>query len=169
MNRDEMAYYLRILNEKLRQHNMRGEIGIFGGAVMCLGLNAREMTHDIDAVFKPKAEMRHLIAEIAEENGLSKDWLNDGVKGFTSTNNDMILFDRLSNIDIYMTRPEYLFSMKCLSCRTMDKNELNDIRFLVKYLNITSIEQAFDIIRNYYPDNMIKPKTQYMLMEILNS
>jgi uncharacterized protein YutE (UPF0331/DUF86 family) len=51
----------------------------------------------------------------------------------------------------------------------MDKNELNDIRFLVKYLNITSIEQAFDIIRNYYPDNMIKPKTQYMLMEILNS
>jgi hypothetical protein len=145
---------------------MRGEIGVFGGAVMCIGLNAREMTHDIDAVFNPTKEMRQLIQEVAEENNLPKDWLNDGVKGFTSSNNDMFLFSQLSNLDIYMTRPKYLFAMKCLSCRMNNENELNDIKFLIKYLGITTVEQALSIIGEYYPSNQIKPKTQYMLMEI---
>ena len=44
--------------------------------------NARNSTHDIDAIFKPSSEFREIIAEIAEENDLDSDWLNDGVKGF---------------------------------------------------------------------------------------
>lgn len=163
----EMRNYLLLLNEKLVVNNMIGEIGIYDGAVMCLGLNARQSTHDIDAVFQPKTEIRRLIQEVAYENNLPADWLNDGVKGFISRNNDMFLFDRLSNLSIYMTKPEYLFAMKCLSCRTMHDSELNDIRFLVQYIGIKTVEQAIEIITKYYPESMFKPRTKYMLMELL--
>ena len=93
-------------------------------------------------------------------------WFNDAVKGFVSANNDMILFDRLSNLDTYVARPEYLFAMKAVSCRMDNEYELNDIKFLIKHIGITSVDQALAIISNYFPASRIKPKTQYMLMEI---
>lgn len=166
MNRKQIKQALIMINEQLAYINTRAEIGIYGGAVMCLVLNAREGTHDIDAIFAPKDVMNIAINNVGKQLNLPNGWFNDAVKGFISSNNDMILFDRLSHLDIYVTRPEYLFAMKALSCRLDNENELNDIRFLVNYLGIVGIEQALKIISNYFPENRILPKTQYMLMEI---
>ena len=166
MDREKIKQALFMINEQLAYSGARAEIGLYGGAVMCLVLNAREGTNDIDAVFAPKDVMSIAINNVGEQLGLPKGWFNDAVKGFVSANNDMILFDRLSNLDIYVTRPEYLFAMKAVSCRMDNENELGDIRFLINYLGISSVEQAVAIIGNYFPENRVQPKTQYMLMEL---
>lgn len=166
MNREQIKQALLLINEQLEYIGARAEIGIYGGAVMCLVLNTREGTHDIDAIFAPKDAMNIAIYNVGKQLGLPNGWFNDAVKGFVSANNDMVLFDRLSNLDIYVTRPEYLFAMKALSCRMDNENELNDIKFLINYLGIMNVEQAIVIIGNYFPANRIQPKTQYMLMEI---
>lgn len=159
---------LKHLDEKLRENEMFGEIDIYGGAVMCLGLNARESTHDIDAVFSPKVDMRKLIDQVAEENNLPQDWLNDGIKGFISSKGEFYRFgeDLFTNLTVFMTTPEYLLAMKCLSCRLGESSDAEDIRFLIDYLNLKDVDSVIKIILKYYPEDRLLPKTYYMLQEM---
>lgn len=169
MNRDKILELLSLLNDKLKRDGIRGEIALYGGAVMCLCLNARGSTHDLDALFEPKSKIYQLAAEIAEEESIRKDWLNDAVKGFISTNDTMDLYDSLSNLDIYTTKYEYFFAMKCMSCRlNEDSSDEDDIRFLINYLNIKDINEAENIILKYFPVNLLVPKTHFMLEEFFN-
>ena len=45
---------------------------------------------------------------------------------------------------------EYLLAMKALSAR-IDGMDGNDMEFLIKKLNIQSVEGVFSIIEKYYP------------------
>ena len=173
MSSNDILKNLKLLDAKLRENDMLGEVDLYGGAVMCLGLNARQSTHDIDAVFSPKSDIYQLIREVAYENGLPEDWMNDSVKGFVSDNGEFIRFgeNEFTNLTVMMTSPEYLFAMKCLSCRLTDESstELKDIAFLADYLEIKSVQEAEDIILEYYPASRYKPKTHYMLVELFES
>lgn len=169
-NASNILDYLRVLDVELGKHGMQGDIDIYGGAVMCLGLNARESTHDIDAVFKPSKDIRAIVADIAKQYGLDESWLNDGVKGFVSDKGEVYRFGEniFKNLRVCMATPEYLFAMKCLSCRAAGDSptEIEDIKFLIKHLHITSVEQAERIILKYYPKSLFKPRTHYVLLEI---
>lgn len=82
IGKEEMIRYLKMIDEKLGVKNEKGEILISGGASICLVHGARDSTKDIDALFEPKNTIHHIAKNIAEDNGLTKGWLNDGVKGF---------------------------------------------------------------------------------------
>ena len=61
------------------------ELLVMGGAAMVLGYQARESTHDIDAlIVKPQTArlVREWAATVARSLELEEDWLNDGAKGF---------------------------------------------------------------------------------------
>lgn len=166
MDKEQIYDALKALNEKLKQHETRGEIYLYGGAVMCLCLDARDSTGDIDSLFEPKNLIYKLADEIKEEKGLPYGWLNDAVKGFVSTQNEMELFESMSNLDIYNTKPKYLFAMKCISCRIdPDEHDMDDIDFLIDYLDIKTVEEAENIICEYFSENMILPKVHFMLVE----
>lgn len=165
MDREMLAQVLKCLNAKLDELGITGEIAIYGGAVMCLALNARGSTHDIDAIFHPKTDVAHAARLVGEELGLPEDWLNDGVKGFVSANEDLVFFDQQSNLHIYVASAQYMLAMKLLSCRLDNQSEISDIRFLLRYCNVSSVSQAETIIYKYYPKNRVLPKTFYFLME----
>ena len=71
MTFNEITKYLEELNYRLQLNKTRAELYLYGGAVMCLSLRAREATHDIDALFVPKADVQKLIRDIALEFELS--------------------------------------------------------------------------------------------------
>ena len=170
MKKEDIYNALILLNEKLKEKEIRGEIFLYGGTVMCLCLNARNSTYDIDALFEPKTKIYELAKEIAEEKGLNENWLNDGVKGFVSDKDEMELFENMSNLDIYNAKYEYLFAMKCMACRLEESsNDRKDIEFLIKYLNIQNVEEAEKIILKYFPQNLITPKTHFMLEEFFSN
>src|SRR5687768_18465399 len=73
---------LQELSDELGKAGVKGEICLFGGAVMVLAFNARLSTKDVDAVFHPTQIIRQLCDRIRERRGLDENWLNDGVKGF---------------------------------------------------------------------------------------
>lgn len=82
MTAEEIKQYLAELDEELRLVEIKGEVSLFGGAVMCLAFEARPATKDVDAIFRPVAEIRKAIEIIADRHGLPANWMNDAVKGY---------------------------------------------------------------------------------------
>jgi len=165
MTADEIIKYLNELNDELRSTNVKGEITIYGGAVMCLVYAARPATKDVDAIFKPSSEIRLLIRKIAERHGLPPDWLNDGLKGYLVSHPQRILMD-LSNLKVFVPEPDYMLAMKAMSARA-DTYDQTDVRILIKVLGLKSSTDVFAILEKYYPQQQIKPATQYFIEELL--
>jgi len=70
------------LNKELRKKDLIGEIGLCGGAVMCLVFDVRKATKDLDEIFEPTKEIRKAANKIAKKFNLDRNWLNDGAKAF---------------------------------------------------------------------------------------
>lgn len=81
MTRDELLAALKRLGDLLPEE---AQIIIAGGAALILGGYVERGTADGDVVHsEPRlARLRSAILQVAEEKGLSTDWLNDGVKAF---------------------------------------------------------------------------------------
>lgn len=166
MLKDEIIKYLQILNRRLKQQNVKGEICLYGGAVMCIVYDARPSTKDVDAVFQPTKIIREAARIVANECNLVEDWLNDSVKGFL-VEHPRTVFLNLSHLVIMVPDPEYILAMKSLSAR-IDGTDGKDIEFLIQRLKITSVKEVFEIIDKYYPRRIIKPATQFFLEEIFD-
>ena len=164
----EIQRLFKRLNEKLAQKNIQGELYLVGGAVMCLLFEVRPSTKDIDALFIPATKLRPLIEQIAQEENLPRNWINDGVKGFLSQKRDFNSYLDLSHLKVFTADPKYLLAMKCLAMRLGPAfTDESDIRFLLRYLNIESYREALNIIGEYYPLKKIPQKSFYALEEIL--
>lgn len=153
------------LNDELRQEGQKGEIGIVGGAVMCLVYNARNATRDVDAIFEPTQVIRRAAAKVAAKLGLPEDWLNDGAKGYLAAGFRKNTVATLSNIVIWAPEPRYMLAMKCISAR-WDTSDRDDVIFLVKHLALRDARAVFDIIQDYYPKAQIPAKTQFFIEEL---
>ena len=164
MTADEIKQLITELNDELRQMDIKGEVSLFGGAVMCLVYDARPATKDVDAIFKPTSEIRKAIKEIAIRHGLDEDWMNDAVKGYWAEHQERILFD-LSHLKVFVPEPDYLLAMKAIAARggTYDRE---DVSTLIEMLGLRSAAEVFDIVEKYYPRNQIKPGTQYFIEEL---
>ena len=154
------------VNEELKDRETKGEILIVGGAVMCVVYLSRHSTKDVDGVFAPTAILRDIIEIVGEKNGLESDWLNDGAKGYVNENIEKDVYLILSNLTVWSPVPEYLLAMKCLSSRA-DSYDAEDIRFLLTHLGIKEWKEVEGILKKYYPDNLVPPKTMYFVQEIL--
>ena len=165
MTAEEIEQYLSELNDELDAQNVRGEICLYGGAVMCLAFKARPATKDIDAIFEPVKQIRRAASRVGERHNLESGWLNFAVKMFVVEHEKRILFD-FPNLKVFIPETDYLLAMKILAARA-DTSDLDDIKFLVNNLQINSVEDALEIVRNYYPRKEIKAETAFLLEEIL--
>jgi hypothetical protein len=164
MTTQEIEKYLMALNDELSLMGVKGEICLYGGAVMCLVYQARPNTKDVDAVFRPASEMRQAAERVAQDHGLRPDWLNDAVKGYVVEHPQRVLFN-FPALKVYVPEPDYLLAMKTLASRveSMDKE---DIIFLIKLLKVKTADEALAILEKYYPRQQIKPATQYFVEEL---
>jgi hypothetical protein len=156
------------LNDELRRAGTAGELFLVGGAVMCLAYAARPSTQDVDAVFRPTAKVREAAATVAAREGLSPNWLNDGVKGFVSAQGDFSPFLEFDHLRVMVAQPAYLLAMKCLAMRIGSEfHDEDDVRYLLRHLDVRSYDAAVAIIEKYYPLDRFPQKTLYALGELL--
>ncbi|PIR16360.1 MAG: hypothetical protein COV46_08675 [Deltaproteobacteria bacterium CG11_big_fil_rev_8_21_14_0_20_49_13] len=155
------------LNAELAKKDVLGEVGICGGAVMCLVYNARASTKDVDAIFEPTKEIRRASRSVAKKFGLDENWLNDAVKGFFHSNPPKEDILNLSHLRVWAPSAKYMLAMKCISAR-FDTLDGDDTVFLIKHLALKNAEDVFKIIAEYYPHNKIPAKTQFWIEEIMD-
>ena len=165
MNREDIVKYLSLLGQRLKDRDICGEMIIVGGAVMSLVHSAREMTRDIDALYEPKGEIAAIAQEIAEEYGLTYDWINDGVKGFISETVETEVFACFGGLKVSVATAEYMLAMKLMASRG-DTHDIDDIRYLLQHMMIESAKDALAVVECYYPQDRIPIKVVYMLEEI---
>lgn len=163
---NDIRRLFEMLNEELKLAGTRGEIGIVGGAVMCLVYNARASTKDVDAVFEPAALIRDFAQKIADREGLQNDWLNDAAKGFIQPGFIKQEILTLSHLTVWAPDARYMLAMKCISAR-WDSSDRDDVIFLVRLLKLTKLEQVLSIIEGYYPSNVVPAKTTFFIEEVL--
>jgi hypothetical protein len=131
------------LNRELAGENIHGDVYLVGGAVMCLVHAARETTQDLDAWFQPADELHR---------GSFRRYLD------------------LSHLTVYTAEAEYLLAMKCLSARIGEEfHDVDDIQYLLRYLNLTDAASAKAIVEKYYPLERFPQKTLYLLEELLDA
>ena len=157
-----------LLNEELGAEEAEGELYLVGGAVMCLVMDARSATRDVDAFFRPAPVIREAAARVADRAGVPRSWLNDSVKAFLSARGDFDPYLELPHLRVFVARPEYLLAMKCTAMRLGEEfQDLDDVRFLLRYLDITGAEEALNVVMRYFDEAQIPPKTRFALEELL--
>ncbi len=168
LTQSDIRRLFELLNEDLAQSSTHAELFLVGGAVMCLAYGARSSTEDVDALFRPGIEVRQAAARVASRAGLADDWLNDGVKGFMSTQGDFAPFLEMDYLCVMVAQPSYLLAMKCLAMRIgAEFHDEDDIRYLLRHLDIRTYEQAISVISKYYPLDRFPQKTLDALNELL--
>ena len=168
LRRDEIRRLFVLLDAELGSRAVNGEVYLVGGAVMCLALNARDSTADVDGLFVPAQAVREAAARVAITAGVSEQWLNDAVKAFLSLNAEFDEYLELEHLRVFTARPEYLLAMKCAAMRLGEPfHDLDDVRFLLRYLNIVNADEATRIVTRYFDERQILPKTRLALKELL--
>jgi hypothetical protein len=168
LTRADIDRLFELLSAELSESDVEGEVYVVGGAVMCLALAARPATRDVDAYVRPARLVREAAARIAARAGVPEDWLNDAVKGFLSPRGEFEQYVELPHLRVFIARPEYLLAMKCAAMRLgVEFHDLDDVRYLLRYLNITSVDEALAVVGRYYDETLLPPKTRLALEELL--
>ena len=155
------------LDRELAARAVVGEIGLLGGAVMCLVFQARESTKDVAAVFAPTREIRDAARAVAGRFGVPDDWLNDAAKGFVVSSPPRIQVLNLPNLRIWAPSADYMLAMKCVSAR-FDTHDADDVAFLVQHLGLVAPDEVFERIARYYPREQVPPRTRFLVEELLS-
>lgn len=177
LSKDDILRGLRSLDAKAKASSVVVDLSIYGGAALAIAFDIRKATRDVDAVVRGDPTfLRRAAAEVAAEEGWPEDWLNDGVKGFTSARETMNLmrgFDASSEtggLRIYTPAPEYLFAMKCMAMRPEGiegSHDISDIESLAEQASIKDSAAALEIVESFYPASRIPPKVRFGVQEVM--
>lgn len=165
---EDILALFEMLDEELATTGTHAEVYLVGGAVMCLALEARAATRDADAWFQPVARVREAAARVAMRAAVPETWLNDAVKAWLSPRGTFDRYLERPHLQVFVAQPEYLLAMKAVALRLGEEfHDLDDVRYLLRYLNITCATEALAIIGRYFDAPRIPVKTRLALEELL--
>jgi hypothetical protein len=168
LDRERILLVLKRLSEELRQDDVKAEIFLVRGAAIALAYAQRQVTRDLDAIFKPSSAVREAASRIAAELSLRDDWLNDAVKLYLPGEDpeSKVMF-RSPSLTVAVASPRYLLAMKLLAARV--DADVEDIKLLYELCGFTTAEEGFDLVERMYPKSLIPPRTQFLLEELYPS
>ena len=164
LERDQIRTAFEHLDQQLGRRGVRAECYVVGGAVLCVALNARPSTKDVDAWFSEPAAVRAAAAVVAEELDLPADWLNDAAKAFVPANAGFERWLALPNLDISVADARTLLAMKCAAARTQE--DTGDIQFLAAHLGLDKAAEVLSVVLAYYPEERLPLRARLLLEEL---
>jgi predicted nucleotidyltransferase len=161
LSRSRITRALRRLGELAHEQQITLEISLYGGAVFTLVYESRESTKDVDAVVRQSEIAKTLSQEVAMELGLPGDWLYDHVKQFLAekeAKRQLPESDFGEGLRVSVPTAAYLLAMKLRACRPPlpgYAGDYGDIRFLVRKMDIASVEAAELIHDKFFPHDVL--------------
>jgi predicted nucleotidyltransferase len=165
LDRAAIEEALRHLGDRLVRRGVVADLYIFGGAAMALAYDARRATRDIDAVFQPHGVVVEEARAVAGELGLPHWWLNEQASVYVARGGDADaprVFDH-PGLRVSAASPEHLLAMKVLAARRRDAE---DIRFLVKHLHLSTVEQVLALCAEIFADEPVPDRARLVLEDV---
>ena len=164
-DRDRLIQAFELLGADLAARNLFLELAVYGGGALILQFAWRRTTEDVDAVVRAgfdETALQASVEHVAEQMGLTPDWLNNAVGAYTPLDEDDLLFDAAGSyptgsapgLRTFVARPHYLLAMKLQALANLDRGDwdLNDARALAAHLGIGDTEALHRVYRSIYDE-----------------
>ena len=173
---DRLRELLEDLGNRLAKEGRTAEIALYGGTALVLLFGLREATRDADYVGISGStwHLNRLSAEIAKENNLAEDWLNDGVEAFMSNNPDHRHFGDFprrgrAGLRVFTASPEYLFAMKAIALRDVTAtSDFRDAWDLIDICGFKNVDEALNVVEQFYPGKL-RQRNALLLEDLFNA
>jgi hypothetical protein len=184
-DRDQLLGAFDEIGEAAVGANTRLDIAVFGGSALLLASNFRFNTEDVDiAELKEPwpAWLTKAVGEIAERNDWSRDWFNDAVNFHLSsqtTDRDLVKWgtfprtlDKIG-LTVFVPTAEYMLALKLKASRISDfakgKQDLSDLRNLLRVLDIRDAEAAIAVFAKFFPKSAAQADKERFVLKYLLS
>lgn len=153
------------LNEKLREADEHGEVYIVGGAMMILAHDAARATDDVDShIRRGRSAVTKAVAEIGDEEGLGKYWLNEAVTlrylPQDPDRRERAVYSN-SHLTVVGASIERMIAMKLHAGRQPDRDDLD---ILLTEAGVDTRAEALRIHeRTYGNEAMTEESDQYLI------
>lgn len=154
------------LDKALGRRGVKAELYVVGGAVMCLALNVRPSTKDVDAWFTEPRAVRDAAREVAADVGLPADWLNDAAKAFVPSGARFERWRAFEFLDVSIADDRTLLAMKCAAARTEEDG--GDIRALASRLGLHTASAVLDVVMSFYPADRLPVRSRLLVEELFD-
>jgi hypothetical protein len=176
--RNDILYLLRRLSALAKGEGLTLEVCFYGGSCLMLayGYEDRQLTKDVDALFRPAEAADSLVRKIAADEDLPDDWIDSGVRQFLSPKGATYVsqlpeLKDLPNLKISFPTADYLIAMKLRSsvrARFGYEGDLTDLRFLARKKGLRSLEEAQAILDRFFDDEVIPERAAQTLEEVFD-
>lgn len=164
---------LRRLSELATAEGLVLELALYGGAVFTLVYGSRAATKDVDAIIKPAEAGARLVAQVATEQNLPANWINDDVRQFLSHWGERRPYpspDFAPGLQITIPTASYLLSLKLNACRPSLPGNVGDeadIRFLLSRIEPASVVAVEAIHDRFFPGEGLHQRAIELVEEYL--
>jgi hypothetical protein len=161
------------------------QIAVYGGSALMLASNFRFATEDVDireiGIDWPDW-LSEVISAIAAENGWSATWFNDAVtfhlSPLASHDRDHVAFGTFPRrnervgLSVFIPTARYMLALKLKSLRISDfdkgAQDMSDTAHLLKVLGVTEVEQAIEVLAEFFPKSAADAgKQRFVLKRLL--
>jgi hypothetical protein len=185
-DRDKLLAALDEVGQAAIDAGTRLDIAVYGGSALILASNFRYSTEDVDvAEISPTWPewLSDIVTRIAQRNGWSDHWLNDGVafhlSPLANPVRDLVAFGTFprrngkTGLSVFVPTAKYLLALKLKALRISDSakgsKDMEDAANLLRVLEISEVEPAIEILAEYFPKTASDAdKQRFVLKRILS-
>lgn len=174
LTKPQITRALRRLGELAQEAGTLLEVSLYGGAVFTVVYGSRESRKDIDAIIHPSELARRLAAQVAREQELPDEWLNDDVKKFLAEKEGKrrLAGDEFGpGLQVSVPTSVYLLAMKLSACRPPlpgRAGDKEDIEFLLKKMEIQSLAEAERVHERFFPHDVLSNDARELVESTLS-
>lgn len=169
--RPELELFAR-LGRALRTSDIEVEFYFIGGALLSQAFSADPDTVRVSVLFRPAAPVREAIASVGRAEGLGESWPPGAARTLlrSASPGGSVDYVELPGVRVFEPPPEYALAVACAAARTEDDARgLEDLRYLLRAMNVTSVDTALSLVRAYFADRQLPSTARARLEAILPS
>ncbi len=170
---DTVVSAFEAMGEYLRERHLLGEIAIYGGTAILLQFDWRKTTEDVDAVIRTderEGAVKDAIAYAALRLGLTDDWLNNFVGGFTPETEPDAFFSAYGTyprgaapgLRVFLAKPEYLCAMKL---KALQRDDVGD-RDFEDAVQLGLDDEFVRLFASFFPQEALDPIASARLPQV---
>ena len=185
-DREQLLNALDDVGRAAIEAKTRVKIAVYGGSALMLAGNFRFSTEDVDiaALDEPWPQwLADIVAQLAQRNQWSENWLNDAVGPFLSPlarpDDDLIPFGTFprntseTGLCVFVPTARYMLALKLMALRMSDfpkgSSDMSDVAALLQVLKITEVEPAIQVLAEYFPRRAADADKQRFVLKYILS